>query len=163
MKNYRNKLENIKARWARIYLTTRVRSILFFEWFGSLKPAQLIVPASLLLFVNMIVSLGIYQSVYAFFLITLVIISLATLPMIFKTPNAHWVGAQKSNFFNDVVTFSVIQLALGIQSYVLTRNTPESFASLLFVSFLVSIISLFIFKSYVWLRWGVVSAKTYQD
>lgn len=154
MKNYRNKLENIKARWARMYLSALVRSILFFEWVGSLKPAQLIVPASLLLFVNIIVSLGVYQSVYAFFLATLVIISIATLPMLFKTRIVHWVGAQESKFFNDVVTFSVIQLALGVQSYILTRNSPEAFLSLLFVSYLVSIICVFVFKSYVWLRWS---------
>ena len=159
MINYKSKLENIKSRWARGYITVLVNCILFFEWIGSLQPSQLIIPASFLLVINIIVSLGAYQSIYAFFLVTLIIISLATTPMLFKTRNAHWVGTQDAKFFNDIVTFSVIQIALGTQSYMLTRKQPESFFSLLFVSFLISIISLFVFKSYIWLRSGKATVK----
>lgn len=153
MKNYRNKLIRIKARWARLVLETWVRSVLLSEWVGSLKPAQMIAPAALLLFVNMLISLGVYQSAYAFLLSTLLIIALSTAPMLFKTRNAHWVGRGKnSKPFGDVLVYTVTQIALGAQARILTRHTLESFAALLFVSFLLSVVSVFIFKSCVWPR-----------
>lgn len=160
MKNYRKKLRYLKTRWTRATLKALVMIILISEWVGTLSPAQMIVPAALSLSVNMIISLGVYQSVYAFFLVTLVIIVVATTPMLFRPRNAHWVGtANNSKYFGDVITYTVLQVALGAQAYLLTRHQPESFASLLFASFLVSIISVFIFKSYLWLRLSKAGIK----
>lgn len=163
MKNYKNKLGTIKTRWARVYLTALVKSILFFEWFGSRTPAQMIAPASFLLALNMAITLGVYQSVYAFFLFTLVIISIATAPMLFKTRSAHWLGKSEHVFFNDVVVYSVLQIVLGAQAHIITQNAPKIFPAMLFISFLVSIICLFIFKSYVWLRLVNIKTKPHKE
>lgn len=158
MKNYRNKLEKIKPELRRNAATVLFKSIasidLFLQWVRALRPAQIVVPAVALIVVNMIITVGIYQSIYHFFLVTISIITLAITPSLFKTKNAHWLGAPDHQHFSDLVVFSILQFALGIQSYILTRDDPETFISLLFVSYLVSLIFMFVFKSYVWLRWS---------
>lgn len=152
MDNYKDKLSQIKG-WRRAWFTVVVTYILTKEYLSERKPADMVAPASMLLVINILVMLGLRGSIFGFILNTLIIIALATSPMLFQSTQAHWVGANGAGkYFNDFIVFSALQLVLSIQAYTLTKGNAESFLILLFVSFLASLISLYVFKSYIWVR-----------
>jgi hypothetical protein len=159
LKNYKDKLSQIKSSWRRLLFSAIVTSLIAKEYIATLKPVHMVAPASILIVINTVVSLGLRESIFSFFFFTLVIIALATSPMLFQSPQAHWVGANRtSRYFNDVIVLSGLQLVLSAQSYILAKDNTEAFMALLFASYLISLILLFVFKSYLWVRFSKTTA-----